>query len=83
MRITVPNFFSIDDLTSKDLYNLDEGFCIEVIRQKRSGRHYNQIWIDGDKYKFLDYIGLPNWWEKYTPDKSIMGKFFGRWKLKN
>lgn len=82
-KITVPNFFSIRELSPTDRSHLLGVHGIKVVRERRSGKHYRHIWIQGDTKKFLWFVGLDLWWQRYQPRKSFLGRlFFGSWERK-
>jgi len=83
---TVPNFFpDWDYLSSRDRYNLIEGYSIQEYTTKDSGKYYKKVRLSPydspDRFPYLlDYLGFTNWHLEWRPKKTILGKFFGCWE---
>lgn len=77
---TVPNFVEV---TEYDRYHLFEGYCIGVLDEKPSGKHYKKFLIEGDYHQFLSWLGYSRWWEFYAIERCPLKRaLFGDWKRK-
>ena len=82
---TVPNFFpDYDDLSNETKYHLNEGFGVSEYVTKRSGRYYKKVKMmyqrSDNFYSLIRYLDYDKWWERWKPNTSWWGRFWGSWE---
>jgi len=75
---TIPDFIEISDY---DVYHLFEGYCITVVDEKKSGKFYKKVLLDGDYHQFLSWMGYSDWWEHWCIERNPIKRMLsGNWK---